>query len=167
MTTGNRQILIDSLPEEKLSPDNYRLETNPIPVPGDDEVLCRTLVITIGAGTRAGLQGSASYAGAPKSNVVMNGTGASRVVESNSSQFNVGDLVVCPSGWQDYSVHPAKQLTKISDDIDIAHYLGALGTNGLTAYFGLLHVGEPKPGQTVVVSAAAGSVGAGCDAALL
>jgi len=157
--SGNRQILIDSLPEGKLATSNYRLEENPVPVPGDGEVLCRTLVITIGAGTRAGLQGSASYAGAPQINVVMNGTGVSRVTESNSDEFQKGDLVVCPSGWQDYSVHPAKHLRKVSGDIDIAHHLGALGTNGLTAYFGLLSVGEPKPGHTVLVSAAAGSVG--------
>ena len=157
--TANRQILIDSLPQEKLSESNYRLETNPVPVPGEDEVLCRTLIITIGAGTRAGLQGSASYAGAPQTTVVMNGTGVGRVVQSNSDQFQEGDLVICPSGWQDYSTHASKHLRKISDDVDIAHYLGALGTNGLTAYFGLLSVGEPKAGQTVLVSAAAGSVG--------
>lgn len=157
--TDNRQILIDSLPEEKLTENNYRLETSQIPEPGDGEILCRTLVITIGAGTRAGLQGSASYAGAPKTDVVMNGTGACRVVKSNSDQFSEGDLVVCQSGWQDYSVHQAKHATKIADDIDVAHYLGALGTNGLTAYFGLLNVGDPQPSDTVVVSAAAGSVG--------
>jgi len=155
----NRQILIDSLPEDKLTESNYRLETTTVPKPGDDEVLCRTLVITIGAGTRAGLQGSASYAGAPKANIVMNGTGASRVEKSNSPNFKEGDLVICPSGWQDYSVHPARHLTAISDDIDIAHYLGALGTNGLTAYFGLMNIGNPQAGNTVLVSAAAGSVG--------
>ena len=157
--TSNRQILIDSLPEGKLSHENYRLVEAPVPEPEDGEVLCRTLMVTIGAGTRAGLQGSASYAGAPKTNIVMNGTGVSRVIESRSEHFSENDLVVCPSGWQDYSVHAAKHLTQIQDDIDIAHYLGALGTNGLTAYFGLLNIGEPQAGQTVLVSAAAGSVG--------
>ena len=68
--TENRQVLIDSLPEDKLQASNYRIESAPVPEPGDDEVLCRTLVVTIGAGTRAGLQGSASYAGAPKTNIV-------------------------------------------------------------------------------------------------
>ena len=155
----NRQILIDSLPEDKLSEANYRMETSAVPEPGEDEVLCRTLVITIGAGTRAGLQGSASYAGAPKTNIVMNGSGVARVEKSNSAEFKAGDLVTCPSGWQDYSVHAARHLTTITDDIDVAHYLGALGTNGLTAYFGLLNIGEPKAGNTVLVSAAAGSVG--------
>lgn len=66
---------------------------------------------------------------------------------------------MCPAGWQEYSVHTAEQLSLVPDSDDPAHYLGALGTNGLTAYFGLLDVGVPKPGETVVVSAAAGSVG--------
>ncbi|MDA0788625.1 MAG: NADP-dependent oxidoreductase [Proteobacteria bacterium] len=156
---ANRQVLIDSLPEDKLTAENYRVDTGPVPSPGQDEVLCRTLVLTIGAGTRAGLQGSASYAGAPKTNVVMNGSAVSRVVESTSDRFKPGDLVVCPAGWQDYSVHPATGLTRVDDDVDPAHYLGALGTNGLTAYFGLLDLADPAPGKTVLVSAAAGSVG--------
>ena len=155
----NRQVLIDSLPEGKLAADNYKLVSSPIPVAGDQEVLCRTLMVTIAAGSRAGLQGSASYAGAPKTNIVMNGTGVARVEQSNSDAFAVGELVVCPSGWQDYSVHKTSHCTKIDDDIDIGHYLGALGTNGLTAYFGLLNVGQPIENDTVLVSAAAGSVG--------
>ena len=155
----NRQILIDSLPDGKLSTANYRLETTPIPSISEGEVLCRTLVITIGAGTRAGLQGSASYAGAPQTNIVMNGTGVARVEASNDPAFKAGDLVIGGTGWQDYAALKASTLTKITDDIDPAHYLGALGTNGLTAYFGLLIVGQPVTGETVLVSAAAGSVG--------
>ena len=89
----------------------------------------------------------------------MHSTGVARVEKSNSDLLSPGDLVVCGSGWQDYSVHKANRLNKVSDDIDPAHYLGALGTNGLTAYFGLLDVGAPGPGNTVLVSAAAGSVG--------
>ena len=131
----NRQVLIDSLPEDLSLESNYRLETTPIPEPGKDEVLCRTLVITVAAGSRAGLQGSASYAGGPNVNVVMGGTGVARVEKSNSAILSPGDLVVCGTGWQDYSVHNADGLLKISDDVDPAHYLGALGTNGLTAYF--------------------------------
>ena len=158
--TENRQVLIDSLPNGKLAESNYRMESATVPtLQADGEMLCRTLVVTIGAGTRAGLQGSASYAGAPQTNIVMNGTGVARVEQSNSADFSVGDLVVCSTGWQDYSVQQANQLNKVQDDIDPAHYLGALGTNGLTAYFGLLAVGQPKEGETVLVSAGAGSVG--------
>lgn len=155
----NRQVLIDSLPDEKLTTDNYKLVTTEAPEPGDGEILCRTLLTTVAAGSRAGLQGSASYAGAPQTNIVMNSSGVARVEVSNSDKFETGDLVTCATGWQDYSVHAARHCQRVTDDVDLAHYLGALGTNGLTAYFGLLNVGEPQAGNTVLVSAAAGSVG--------
>lgn len=157
--TANRQIIIDSLPDDSLAESNYQLQTTPMPVAGDGEILCQTLAISISAGSRAGLQGSASYAGAPKTGIVMNGAAISRVTESNSDKVSTGDLVVCPAGWQEYSVHIADHVSIVADTEDPAHYLGALGTNGLTAYFGLLDVGDPKSGETVVVSAAAGSVG--------
>ncbi len=103
-----------------MTADHYRLEESAKPEPADGEVLCRTLIITIGAGTRAGLQGSASYAGAPKTGIVMNADGVARVEASRSPAFKEGDLVVCPSAWQDYSVHKASALEKVIDDIDIA-----------------------------------------------
>jgi NADPH-dependent curcumin reductase CurA len=155
----NRQILIDSLPEGKLAESNYKLVSSQVPAIKEGEVLCQTIAITIGAGTRAGLQGSASYAGAPKTGIVMNGTGVARIVDSQCDELSVDDLVVCQSGWQDFSVHKHTQVHKVSDDIDPGHHLGALGTNGLTAYFGLMKIGEPTAGDTVLVSAAAGSVG--------
>ena len=80
----NTQVLIDSLPQGKLSADNYRIEENAMPTPGEGEVLVKTIAFAITAGTRAGLQGSASYAGAPKSGIVMNGPGVGEVVESNA-----------------------------------------------------------------------------------
>ena len=155
----NRQILIASLPNGVLAATDFELRDAPIPEPGDREVLCRTLAITIGAGQRAGLQGSASYAGAPTTGVVMSGTGVARVEASNDPAFAPGDVVVTTTGWQDYSVHAAPSLTRVADDGDPALHLGALGTNGLTAYFGLFDVGRPQAGETVVVSAASGSVG--------
>ena len=160
--TENRQIIIDSLPTDRLEPGNYALRTVEAPAPGDGEVLCRTLAITIGAGQRAGLQGSASYAGAPRAGMVMGGSAVARVEASNDVSVPIGALVVCPAGWQDYSVHAASKVRVVDgvDDAgDPAHQLGVYGTNGLTAYFGLFDVGEPKEGQTVLVSAAAGSVG--------
>ena len=155
----NRQIVIDSLPTENLTERNFQIVEDQIPSIEEDEVLCHTLLVTIAAGSRAGLQGSASYAGAPKTGVVMNATGVCRVEASKSDKFTKGDLVVCQSGWQDYSSQKAAQCQKIVDDIDLKHYLGALGTNGLTAYFGLHRLGKPSSGETVLVSAAAGSVG--------
>ena len=77
--TQNQQVLIDTLPQGKLEASHYRLETNPAPAPGEDEVLVKTIAFAITAGTRAGLQGSASYAGAPQTGIVMNGTGVGEV----------------------------------------------------------------------------------------
>jgi NADPH-dependent curcumin reductase CurA len=155
----NRQVVIESLPEGALQASNFALRTAAAPVPGPGEVLCRTLALTIGAGQRAGLQGSASYAGAPKAGVVMGGTGVARVEASNAEALSPGDLVLAPTGWQELSVHPASALGRLEPGTDPALQLGALGTNGLTAYFGVLDLGKPRAGETVVVSAAAGSVG--------
>ena len=155
----NRQIVIAALPQDKLAAEHFALRTEPAPSPGEGEVLCRTLALTVAAGQRAGLQGSASYAGAPKTGVVMGGSAVARVEASNAAGIEVGAVVTCPAGWQDYSVHSAERVQPVADDGDPAHHLGVYGTNGLTAYFGLFDLGEPRPGQTVVVSAAAGSVG--------
>ena len=155
----NRQIVIVSLPTDKLEASHFAMHTVPMPEPGDGEVLCRTLALTVGAGQRAGLQGSASYAAAPKSGIVMGGTAVARIEASNADSLDAGTLVTCPSGWQDYAVHKASGVNVVEAGGDPAHNLGVYGTNGLTAYFGLFDLGEPKAGQTVVVSAAAGSVG--------
>lgn len=155
----NRQILIASLPTGALAADDYELRTGDVPVPGAGEVLVRTLALTIGAGQRAGLQGSASYAGAPTTGVVMGGTGIGRVEASNADGIAPGDLVAGATGWQDYAVLPARDARGVDAAVDPALHLSLFGTNGLTAYFGLLEVGQPKAGETVVVSAASGSVG--------
>jgi NADPH-dependent curcumin reductase CurA len=157
--THNQQVLIDSLPQGKLAADNFRLAESPLPELGDGEVLVKTTAVAITAGTRAGLQGSAGYAGAPKSGIVMNGTGVGEVTASNSPDFSAGDRVMGPTGWQAYSAQKAAGLTSIPADNNPIDYLGPLGVNGLTAYFGLFDVGRPKSGETVMVSAAAGSVG--------
>ena len=89
----------------------------------------------------------------------MGGTGVAEVIDSQDPGLASGDLVVGPTGWQSLSVHKAAALHKVPAGADPALHLGVLGTNGLTAYFGLLDVGAPRAGETVVVSAAAGSVG--------
>ena len=157
--TSNQQVLIDSLPTDKLSASNYRLAESPMPEPGPGEVLVKTTAFAITAGTRAGLQGSASYAGAPKTGVVMNATGVGEVVVSNTDDYAPGDAVLTGTGWQSHSVQTPQTLTKIPAEHEPVDYLGPLGVNGLTAYFGLLRVGQPAAGETVLVSAAAGSVG--------
>jgi NADPH-dependent curcumin reductase CurA len=155
----NTRVLIASVPSGPLGTEHFAVETTAAPDCGDGQVLCRTVALTIGAGQRAGLQGSASYAGAPKAGVVMGGTGVARVEVSRTGGFEPGDLVVAPTGWQTLSVHGPSALRKVPAGADPALHLGVLGTNGLTAYFGLLDLGRPEAGSTVVVSAAAGSVG--------
>ncbi len=157
--TTNHQVLIDSLPTGKLKQDNYRLGESEAPTAGPGEVLVRTTAFAITAGTRAGLQGSASYAGAPQTGIVMNGTGVGEVVDSQDSSVPVATQVMAPTGWQEYSVHKGGAVTVIPAEHNPIDYLGPLGVNGLTAYFGLLEVGQPQAGETVMVSAAAGSVG--------
>ena len=155
----NQQVLIDSLPQGKLSAGNYRLAETEIAAPKPGQVLVKTTAFAITAGTRAGLQGSASYAGAPTTGVVMNSTGVGEVIDSTVEAFSVGDAVVAPTGWQTLSLHEARALTKIDPAHNPVDYLGPMGVNGLTAYFGLLQIGKPQAGETVMVSAAAGSVG--------
>ncbi len=155
----NRQIVIARVPDGPLAPEHFELREAPAPSCGEGEVLCEAIALTIGAGQRAGLQGSASYAGAPRAGVVMGGTGVARIAQSNANGYATGDLVVGPVGWQTFSAQKPASLRKVPGGADPALHLGVLGTNGLTAYFGLLDLGKPKAGDTVVVSAAAGSVG--------
>ena len=155
----NLQVLIKSLPKDKLSSDNYELVESNLPNIDENEVLVKTISFAITAGTRAGLQGSASYAGAPKAGIVMNSTGIGEIVESKNENFPVGKKVLAMTGWQSYSAQKPESLTLLRDNVDPSLYLGPLGINGLTAYFGLLEIGKPKEGETVMISAAAGSVG--------
>ena len=155
----NQQVLIERLPSGKLQAEDYRLADAPMPKAGSGQVLIKTLAFAITAGTRAGLQGSASYAGAPAAGRVMNGSGVGEVVASNARNIAVGDRVTAATGWQRYAAMDAEHVTVIDPAHDPMHYLGPMGVNGLTAYFGLLDVSNPQAGETVMVSAAAGSVG--------
>ena len=152
-------VVLAKVPDGPLSAEHFALQNEEVPELGPGDVLVRVQAITIGAGQRAGLQGSASYAGAPEVGVVMRGTGAGIVAASNAEGISVGDTVVGWTGWRRHAVMPAGELRVADSSADPALHLGVLGTNGLTAYFGLLEVGRPQAGETVVVSAAAGSVG--------
>ena len=152
-------VVLASVPDGPLSADHFALQTEEVAEPGPGEVLVRVQAITIGAGQRAGLQGSASYAGAPEAGVVMRGMGAGVVEVSKAEGIHAGDTVVGWTGWRRHAVVAADELRVADGALDPALHLGVLGTNGLTAYFGLLDIGRPEPGETVVVSAAAGSVG--------
>ncbi len=158
MTQGNHQIVLAEIPQGKLSPEHFRAVEADRPVPQDGEVLVRILYVSLDAANRAWMQG-ATYRSALKAGDVMAGGALAEVVESRSPAFIVGDLVFADTGWQTYATLPARRLAKLPRLDPLTHLLSVYGVAGLTAYFGLLECGQPKPGETVVVSAAAGSVG--------
>jgi NADPH-dependent curcumin reductase CurA len=158
MTDANRQILLDQLPQGPLGPEHFRLIETPAPRAVAGEVLVRTRYISLDAANRAWMMG-ATYRSALSAGQVMAGTALAEVVDSKSSSLKPGDLVSGDIGWQDYAALPANALTKLPSLEPLSHLMSVYGIAGLTAYFGLLDCGQPKAGETVVVSAAAGSVG--------
>jgi NADPH-dependent curcumin reductase CurA len=156
--TANRQILLAQKPTGNLGPEHFRLVEGTIPELSDGEVLLRVRYISLDAANRAWMQG-ATYRSAVEANSVMAGGGLAEVVASKAPNLAVGDIVFGDTGWQDYAAVPGKHLAKLPKIEPMTHLLSIYGIAGLTAYFGLLEIGQPKPGDTVVVSAAAGSVG--------
>ncbi|HUD52373.1 NADP-dependent oxidoreductase [Parvibaculum sp.] len=159
MATGtNRQILLVETPKGKLIPQNFSLSNGSIPTPKDGDILVKVKLISLDAANRAWMQG-ATYRSAVEAGTVMAGGSISEVIESKAPGFAAGDLVFADTGWQEYAAIPAKTAQKLPAMEPVSHLLSVYGIAGLTAYHGLLDVGKPKAGETVVVSAAAGSVG--------
>ena len=156
--TANRQVLLAEKPKGKLALSNFRLHEAAMPQPKDGEALLRVKYISLDAANRAWMQG-ATYRSAVDAGSVMAGGAIAEVVESKASGFAKGDLVFADTGWQEYAALPASALIRMPRVEPMTHLLSVYGIAGLTAYFGLLNVGEPKAGETIVVSAAAGSVG--------
>jgi NADPH-dependent curcumin reductase CurA len=154
----NRQILLVETAKGKLGPEHFCLREAEIPLPNDGEVLLRVHYISLDAANRAWMQG-ATYRDAVQAGSVMAGGAVAEVVESKAAGFSPGDLVFTDTGWQDNAVLPAKRLLKLPKIQPMTHLLSVYGIAGLTAYFGLLRIASPREGETVVVSAAAGSVG--------
>jgi hypothetical protein len=158
MPGKNRQIILTEKPQDKLSLANFALAEAEILSPAEGEVVVRTRYISLDAANRAWMQG-VTYRSALNSGEVMAGGALAEVVESRAGHLAPGDLVSAETGWQEYAALPAKRLTKLPATRPLTHLLSVYGVTGLTAYLGLLRVGDPKPGETVVVSAAAGAVG--------
>lgn len=159
MADDNRQIVLERLPQgDKLAREHFGLKRTERPTPGEGEVLLRTRYVSLDAANRAWMQG-ATYRSALESGQVMAGGALAEVVQSNAAHLAPGDLVFAETGWQEYAALPAKRLSKLPKLEPETHLMSVYGIAGLTAYFGLLECGQPKPGETVVVSAAAGSVG--------
>ena len=156
--TRNRQILLAEKPSGKLGPEHFRMVEAAIPEPKDGEALLRVRYISLDAANRAWMQG-ATYRAAVETDSVMAGGGIAEVIASHAPGLAPGDIVFGDTGWQDYAAVPARHLTKLPRIEPLTHLLSVYGIAGLTAYFGLIEIGKPKSGETVVVSAAAGSVG--------
>ena len=159
-TDINRQILLASRPFGAPKAENFNLVNSEKPTPKAGEVLLRTIFLSLDPYMRGRMNDAKSYADPVALNEVMVGGSVCQVEESNHSDYNKGDWVVAFGGWQDYSVINGSELLKLDNNMDNhSHALGVLGMPGLTAYMGLLDIGQPKAGETVVVAAATGAVG--------
>jgi NADPH-dependent curcumin reductase CurA len=158
MSEDNHQIVLAEIPQGKLAQEHFRSVVTPRPVPGEGAVLLKVLYVSLDAANRAWMQG-ATYRSALTAGDVMAGGALAEVVESRSPNLAPGDLVFADTGWQTWAVLPAHRLAKLPRMEPLTHLLSVYGVAGLTAYFGLLECGRPRPGETVVVSAAAGAVG--------
>jgi NADPH-dependent curcumin reductase CurA len=155
----NRQVILAELPTDRLEVGHFRLQDVPDPVAGPGQVLVATRYLSIDAANRAWMQG-ATYTSALEGGQVMAGGTIGEVVESDVAGFTAGDLVEGAWGWQTRAAVDARQLHRLTPRPGpLSHQLSLYGTTALTAYFGLLEVTRPQPGETLVVSAAAGAVG--------
>ncbi len=157
----NRQITLAARPQGAPQESDFKLVEAPVPAPGEGEVLVRLLWLSVDPYMRPRMAKTGSYARAVEIGEVMVGGGVGQVVESRSPEFRPGDYVESMMmGWQEYAVVNAAHLRKVDPALaSISTALGVLGMPGMTAYFGLLEICHPQPGETVVVSGAAGAVG--------
>lgn len=159
-TNVNRTIVLASRPEGALTEKNFAFKESPIPQPRNGEVLIRSLYISVDPYMRGRMNDRPSYIPPFQINAPLTGSIVGKVVESKTPDFKVGDYVQGFLEWADYSVAKREDLHKLDpNNAPITTSLGVLGMPGMTAYFGLLDIGKPKAGETVVISGAAGSVG--------
>ena len=156
----NRKIVLASRPEGAPQPSNFRLEQSPAPEPRDGQVLLHTLWLSLDPYMRGRMSAARSYAKPVEVGEPMVGGTVNEVAASKHPDFKPGDIVLGYAGWQDYAVSDGAGLRKLDPRrAPISTALGVLGMPGMTAYTGLLTIGQPKPGETVVAAAATGPVG--------
>ena len=157
----NRQILLNSRPVGAPTQDNFVVNETPIPEPKAGEILLRTIYLSLDPYMRGRMNDTESYAPPVGLKEVMVGATMSQVVRTNNDKFALGDWVLSYSGWQDYAVSNGEGLFNLGKNPAHPSYaLGILGMPGFTAYMGLMDIGKPKAGDTLVVAAATGPVGA-------
>jgi NADPH-dependent curcumin reductase CurA len=157
---NNLQVLLRRRPQGEPRPEDFEVVERPAPQPGPGEVLVRARFLSLDPYMRGRMSDAKSYAKPVELGEVMEGATVGEVVESNAAGFTPGDIVAGANGWQRFCVADAARLRKIDTTLAPASaYLGVLGMPGLTAWVGLEDIGQPKSGETVVVSAASGAVG--------
>ena len=160
MTPMNRQVRLKSRPTGEPTTANFELADAPIPEAKDGEVLRRTIYLSLDPYMRGRMSDAKSYATPVKLGEVMGAHTVSQVIESKNPAFAKGDFVTGYDGWQSYGVSSGKELRKLDPKaVPISTAIGVLGMPGMTAFVGLMDIGQPKAGETVVVSAASGAVG--------
>ena len=156
----NLQIVLASRPQGQVAEKNFRLVESAVPSPGEGEVLVRNLYLSLDPYMRMRMNEGKSYAPPVQVGDVMVGGTIGEVIESKDPRFKKGDIVAGRAGWQLYATADAGTLRKIDTrGAPLSTALGVVGMPGVTGWYGLLRIGEPKPGETVVVSAASGAVG--------
>jgi NADPH-dependent curcumin reductase CurA len=155
----NKEIRLASRPVGMPTLDNFNTVDADVPQPKDGEVLVRTLYISVDPYLRGRMREGRSYIAPFDVGQVIESGVVGEVVESRAPKFQAGDIVTGMFGWRLYNVANGDHLLKVPDGPPVSSALGVLGMPGLTAYFGLLDIGQPKEGETVVVSGAAGAVG--------
>jgi NADPH-dependent curcumin reductase CurA len=157
---ANQRVLLASRPQGAVTPDNFRIEEAPIAKPGEGEVLVRNQWLSLDPYMRGRMSEAKSYVPPVEIGAVMTGQTVGEVVESRHPGFRPGDHVLTSLGWQHYGVARGKELRLVdATRVPASYFLGILGMPGMTAWFGLFDIGKPKPGETLVVSAASGAVG--------
>src|SRR5881396_2106558 len=156
----NRQVLLRRRPTGEPKVSDFELAEAPVPPPGDGEFLCRTIYLSLDPYMRGRMNDAKSYAQPVELGTPMVGGAVSEVIASNNASFPTGSFVVGPTGWQAYALSRGAGARKLDPKAaPLSTALGVLGMPGMTAYVGLLDIGQPKPEETVVVSAASGAVG--------
>lgn len=155
----NRQWLLASRPSGMIGTQHFTLREQPVPEPGVGEIVVRTRLLSLDPANRAWMSPVPTYKAPVAPGDVMHGFALGEVVASKVTDIAVGDLVDGMLGWQDYAVMKPADVTRRDSRYRPEALMGVLGITGLTAYYGLREVGRPKPGETVLVSAAAGAVG--------
>ena len=157
---ANHQVVLAARPTGFPKPTDFRFEEHPIPEPADGQFLVGISYLSVDPYMRGRMNAARSYADPQQLDVVMGGGAVGKVLQSRHPEFTEGDYVSGMFGWQQYALSDGRGVVKIDPrQAPLSAYLGVLGMPGMTAYFGLLDICAPRPGETLVISGAAGAVG--------